>query len=111
MEFLGWSIIFEEDHVCGFKSGTNGDLWFVNSKQQEISDYDDVGVNHISLRVEKRKDIDDVVEFLSHKNIKPLFDTPRDRPEFSASEAETYYQVMFKTIDNILFEIVYIGIK
>jgi hypothetical protein len=31
------------------------------------------------------------------------------RPEFASSEAGTYYQVMFRSPDGILFELVYIG--
>lgn len=108
MSFLGWTVIFEADEVCGYKSGKNGDLWFVKSDTSDISDYDNRGVNHISIRVEKSEDIDAVEGFLKEKDITSLFDTPKHRPEF-AEKNETYYQIMFKTDDNILFEIVYIG--
>lgn len=111
MSFLGWSIIFEMEKVCGYKSGENGDLWFVQSEKEDISDYDNRGVNHVSIRVEQCSDIDKLVTFLKEKNILPLFHTPRHRPEFSSQESEMYYQVMFKTEDNLLFEVVYIGPK
>jgi len=32
MEFIGWNTIFEMDDVVGYRSGTNGDLWFVKSE-------------------------------------------------------------------------------
>jgi hypothetical protein len=31
MEFLGWSVIFANEDTAGFRSGTNGDLWFTDS--------------------------------------------------------------------------------
>lgn len=111
MSCLGWKIIFETDGLIGYTSGKNGDLWFVQSEKNEVSDYDNRGVNHISLQVEESKDVDEVIEFLKSKNVHPLFDTPRHRPEFAAQEDRTYYQVMFATEDNLLFEVVYNGVK
>lgn len=111
MSFLGWNIIFESDDLVGFKTNTNGDLWFVEASEMKTQNYDDIGVNHVSLRVDSQKDIDDIVEFLKERNISTLFGTPQHRPEFSADETQTYYQIMFETPDEILFEIVYIGAK
>src|SRR5689334_1019364 len=66
MTFLGWSLIFESQETvgkyegtAGYKSNTNGDLWFVDSTNKEVSDYDKIGVNHISLRVDTQKDVDE----------------------------------------------------
>jgi hypothetical protein len=109
--FLGWSVIFEMDALAGFKSKKNGDIWFIDAQKKELSDFDKMGMNHLSLRVEKQEDIDEVVNFLKEKKISALFDTPRHRPEFNSEKGQTYYQVMFKTVDNILFEVVYIGLK
>jgi len=111
MIFLGWSIIFETEKVCGFKSGKNGDLWFVNSPKKEVSDFDNLGINHLSISVEESKDVNKIANFLKQKSIELLFGTPKHRPEFVSDKNETYYQVMFKTMDNILFEVVYIGAK
>jgi len=111
MAFLGWSIIFEKENVIGFKSGKNGDLWFVNCPGKDISDYDSRGVNHISIRVDEKEDVDNVADFLKQNAVVLLFGTPKHRPEFVSAKNETYYQVMFKTMDNILFEVVYIGIN
>ena len=68
-------------------------------------------MNHISIRVEGKEDIDKVSDFLWQNSIAALFGTPKHRSEFISAKNETYYQVMFKTVDNILFEIVYIGVK
>ena len=111
MEFMGWNIIFEEKNVVGYKSGTNGDVWFVKTGKNKRVDYDAKGVNHISFRVEKMTDVDRVKKHLEKGGTKMLFDTPRHRPEFSSSKEETYYQIMFESPDKILFEVVYIGKK
>ena len=95
MEFMGWSVIFEGEDVCGYKSGTNGDLWFVKADHNQTTDYDAKGVNHISLRVEKMADIFEMKKYLEKNGIKTLFDTPRHRPEFASTEDQTYYQIMF----------------
>lgn len=111
MDFLGWSVIFEMDSVIGYKSEQNGDIWFVDTLSKKAQDYDNRGLNHIAIKVEKASDIDDTTAFLKKHSLPPLFDTPKHRPEFANSKEETYYQVMFKTPDNLLFEIVYIGPK
>ncbi len=110
MEFMGWKVIFETEGGVGYKSNTNGDLWFVEADTNECSDYDAKGVNHISLRVATMSDVDEVKNHLEKNNISMLFNTPKHRPEFTVSENETYYQIMFETPDKILFEVVYIGL-
>ncbi len=109
MTFLGWSVIFETSDTIGFKSERNGDLWFVDNSSKESIDYDKKGMNHLSIRVEKQSDIDEVVAYLKKNSTQSLFETPRHRPEFTSEPNETYYQVMFTSPDNVLFEIVYIG--
>lgn len=111
MEFMGWKVIFEDKSAVGYKSGSSGDVWFVKTKINKLVDYDAKGVNHISFRVDKITDVDKVKNHLEKNKVKMLFDTPRHRPEFSSSEKETYYQIMFESPDKILFEVVYIGPK
>jgi catechol 2,3-dioxygenase-like lactoylglutathione lyase family enzyme len=111
MSVLGWDIIFETNGLIGFKSKTSGDLWFADTKNKVPADYDAIGVNHLSIRVDEQKDVDTIVNFLKEQTIDSLFHTPRHRPEFSSLENETYYQVIFETPDKIQLEIVYIGEK
>lgn len=111
MEYMGWKVIFEDKYGIGYRSATNGDVWFVKTKKNKTVDYDAKGVNHISFQVDKMTDVDKVKNHLEKNKVKMLFDTPRHRPEFSASEKETYYQIMFESPDKILFEVVYIGKK
>ncbi|MFS8130356.1 MAG: VOC family protein [Candidatus Dojkabacteria bacterium] len=108
--FMGWSSIFEIEDVFGFKSKKNGDIWFVDTERTNKQDYDDIGVNHISLRVDELKNVDEITALLKEKGISTLFGTPKHRTEFT-DESQTYYQIMFESPDKILFEIVYIGAK
>jgi catechol 2,3-dioxygenase-like lactoylglutathione lyase family enzyme len=109
---LGWKVIHEDSDVVGFKSKSNGDLWFYDDgKKKDQTNYDNIGMNHLAIRVENQKDIDALVTYLEKEKVELLFDTPRHRAEFSTSDDETYYQVMFTSPDNILFEVVYIGKK
>ncbi|MDA1317261.1 MAG: hypothetical protein O3B87_04525 [bacterium] len=110
-EFMGWSTIVEGEEVAGYSSGEQGDLWLVKSDSNKSQDYDDIGLNHIALRVDSVAYVDSIKDFLEKKQVKMLFDTPRHRPEFAWTPTGTYYQIMFKSPDNILFEVVYIGEK
>ncbi len=110
--FLGWAPIHEESDTVGYRSKTNGDIWFYDDgKDKEKPNYDSIGMNHLAIRVQTQKDLDSVVTYLNTEGIETLFETPRHREEFASSKEETYYQVMFKSPDNILFEVVYIGEK
>lgn len=111
MEFLGWEVVFEGENMAGYKSGNSVDLWFIDSSSKEKQNYDDIGVNHISVKVENQSDVDDAAKFLEAKRINALFGTPKHRSDFAASEQETYYQIMFESPDRILIEIVYTGLK
>lgn len=109
--FMGWTTIFETDDTIGFNSKKSGDVWFVDSDKKEQTDYDKLGMNHLAIRVENQKDIDELTTFIKGKGLEPKFETPRHRSEFSSSPDETYYQVMFVSPDNILFEAVFIGVN
>lgn len=111
MKLLGWEEIYADETMAGYKSGKIGDLWFIDAQKKEQTDYDKLGVNHFAIRVEKQSDVDEVVEFIKSKEVEPLFETPRHRPDFASSEDETYYQVIFETPDRVQVEIVYIGAK
>lgn len=111
MEFLGWTVIYGDEHMIGFGNAQNGSLWFMSVSDKKPVNYDDLGENHIGINVETQKDVDEAVDFLKRHNVAPLFDTPRHRKEFATSDTNTYYQVMFETPDKILFEVLYSGPK
>lgn len=116
--FLEWSTIVDSDcddgggGMLGVGDANGASLWFGDyGNNGAKNDYDGIGVNHIALAVDGQKDVDATVDYLRGKQVETLFDTPRHRPDFGMGEGQTYYQVMFKSPDNLLFEVVYIGPK
>jgi len=109
--FLEWPTVYEGDGMLGVGGKADDSLWFLEVANGASNDYDGAGVNHIGIAVSTQAEVDQAVAYLAGKGIESLFETPRHRPDFASSETETYYQVMFKSPDNILFEIVYTGPK
>lgn len=108
--FLGWQSVYEVPEMLGLSNGSSS-VWFGNATKSSHNDYDAAGLNHLGIHVDSIADVDATVAYLKSQNVKPLFETPRHRPEFSSEADKTYYQVMFESPDRILFEIVYIGPK
>jgi len=111
MAFLGWSTLYQDDAMLGVGPGEGASLWFAALANSSANDYDGPGVNHIGIATTTQAEVDDTVAYLRSKAIPPLFETPRHRPDFAASDNETYYQVMFESPDRVLFEVVYTGPK
>jgi len=108
---LGWETYHDDETMFG-AGGTNGaSLWFIGSSNGARNDYDGVGVNHIGIGVDSQDEVDAAAVHLLGQQIELLFDTPRHRPEFASNETQTYYQIMFTSPDNLLFEVVYTGPK
>lgn len=109
--FLGWSVIFENEEVIGLAGSNGTDLWFEKGIKDLNNDYDGIGTNHIAITVDHQNEVDLAVEYLKQHNIHGLFGTPRHRPEMVSKPGETMYQIMFESPDKILLEIVYWGPK
>ena len=109
--FLGWHPLYEGEGVLGMGAEGSASLWFVPRASAAANDYDAPGVNHIAIGAESQADIDEAARYLAGAGVAALFETPRHRPEFSAGEDQTYYQVMFESPDRVLFEVVYTGKK
>jgi hypothetical protein len=75
------------------------------------NDYDGPGLNHFAIGTETQADEDTTANYLREQGVELRFETPRHRPEFASGEGNTYYQVMFASPDNLLFEVVYTGPK
>ncbi|MGC4192953.1 MAG: VOC family protein [Thermomicrobiales bacterium] len=107
---LGWAPLHDSEDYLGV-AGTNGvSLWFGAGPHMDVAnDYDGIGANHIALAAESIADVDAFASYLAEKGVPALFETPRHRPDFGMGEGQTYYQVMFTSPDNILWEFVYIG--
>jgi catechol 2,3-dioxygenase-like lactoylglutathione lyase family enzyme len=110
-EFLGWNPIADSPEMFAAEVDGGASLWFMAGLKPQPTDYDGYGVNHIAIHTEAQKDVDAAVDYLKHKQVTCLFETPRHRPDFSNTPVNTYYQVMFESPDHILFEIVYMGKK
>lgn len=108
--FLGWKVIAESPEMVGVLDPNHASLWFAAGLKDTANDYDGIGTNHIAVHVAAQSDVDETVTYLKEHNIACLFNTPCHRPEFSEG-SNTYYQVMFKSPDNLLFEVVYMGPK
>jgi catechol 2,3-dioxygenase-like lactoylglutathione lyase family enzyme len=108
---LDWDSITSGEWGEAFNSAGDVSLWFMAGAKDVASDYDGPGVNHIGLAAGSQAEVDRTAAWLTERGIAHLFETPRHRPDFSSSEENTYYQVMFESPDGILFEHVYIGPK
>ena len=111
MAFLGWRTIYDGDGMLGVAGGHGESLWFLGQAKEVANDYDGPGMNHLGIGTASQADVDAMAAYLAERGVAALFETPRHRPEFSGSEEQTYYQVMFESPDRILFEVVYTGPK
>jgi len=111
LAFLGWNSLYDSAEMLGVACTGGQSLWFGGQTKDVSNDYDGPGMNHLAIAAESPADVDAVASFLTERNVALLFETPRHRPEFSQSEAHTYYQVMFESPDRILLEVVYTGPK
>ncbi len=109
--FLEWPVIHDGDGVLGSAGKSSASIWFIGGAKDAWNDYDGPGVNHIGIPAGSQADVDAVAHYLNNLGVPALFETPRHRPEFASSEADTYYQVMFESPDGVLFEVVYTGPK
>jgi catechol 2,3-dioxygenase-like lactoylglutathione lyase family enzyme len=111
MTCLGWAMIYDSPEMIG-TLGKNGEsLWFSANVKAVSNNYDGPGMNHIGISAPTPADVDTAAEYLTGKGVQMLFGTPRHRPEFSANDNQTYYQIMFESPDRILWEVVYTGPK
>ncbi|MGI8854522.1 MAG: VOC family protein [Thermomicrobiales bacterium] len=111
MAFLGWKTLFENEGMLGVADTSDDSLWFIGQVKAVSNDYDGPGMNHLAIGAESQADVDAVASHLKERGVELLFETPRHRPEFSQSDEQTYYQVMFESPDRILLEVVYTGPK
>lgn len=111
MAFLGWKTLFDSEGMLGVAGKSDDSLWFIGQVKEVTNDYDGPGMNHLAIGAESQADVDAVAAYLTEQGVALLFETPRHRPEFTESDAQTYYQVMFESPDRILLEVVYTGPK
>ena len=109
---LGWKLIHEDEGMLGAIGDGPASLWFTDSiAPGHTASHDGPGLNHIAFAVGSVADVDASARWLKERGVPALYETPRHRPEFSGDPQRTYYQVMFKTPDQIQVEVVYMGLK
>lgn len=108
-QYFNYRVIYETDTMIGL-GDDHGSIWFMKTEGDAASipyNRDGNGLNHLAIHVDSKEDVDKFYkEYMQQKNIKPEFDTPRERPEMG-----TYYQVMFLGPDNLGLEVVYTTFK
>ncbi len=104
---LGFQVPESDGYVSGFGDGVS--LWFIGSDVAEQQDHDHRGVNHISINADAVADVDAAAALLADLETEALFGTPQRRDDFIGGGETDYYQVMFRSPDGILFEVVYTG--
>jgi catechol 2,3-dioxygenase-like lactoylglutathione lyase family enzyme len=109
--YLGWKTIYDGDGMLGVGGKDHSSLWFAGQVKDVSNDYDGPGLNHLGIGAASQAEVDAAAAWLAERGVTALFETPRHRPDFSQSEDDTYYQVMFETPDHILLEVVYTGPK
>ncbi len=110
-QFMGWSLYAEDEKRLAVMDENGTRLWFVSPLKEICNDYDGIGMNHLAVQVDSQTDVDAAADFLETQKVEMLFGTPKHRQEFCLKSGHTYYQIMFETPDELLFEVVYKGLK
>ena len=105
--FLDYRIIVASDDVVGVSNGTT-DFWMVATPPARRATgfhRKNSGLNHVCFGVRERGDVDRfVAEFMRPRSIAPLYDSPREYPEYRPG----YYAVFFEDPDRLKIEIAHV---
>lgn len=105
--YLGYTSIDEGADYLGMSNGT-ADLWLIESELEHRANgfhRKNPGINHLAFGVGSRGAVDQFASgFLAPRAIRPLYDSPREFPEYRPG----YYAVFFEDPDRVKLEIVYI---
>ena len=104
--YFDYKIIDESEEHIGVSNGTT-DFWIIQTESNHLDKKyhrKATGINHISFKVSTKEEVDKFTkEFLTKKGIEPLYNTPKEFPEYH----ENYYAVFFEDPDKIKIEITY----
>jgi catechol 2,3-dioxygenase-like lactoylglutathione lyase family enzyme len=105
--FLRYRVIADTDSVVAASNGTT-DFWLVlvpPDRRRARFHRKNPGLNHLCFGVAGRSDVDRVVtEFLRPRDVAPLYDSPREFPEYRPG----YYAVFFEDPDRLKLEVAYV---
>lgn len=107
LTLLGYKTIIEEKWGFGMSNGGT-DIWVVGTGikfKPNRFHRKNTGLNHVAFGVKSKRDVEQVIEkFLKPRKIKPLYDSPREYPEYEKG----YFAVFFEDPDRVKLEITYI---
>ena len=105
LQYFDYQIIRDrEDCVAGRKAGSP-DLWISATEEKYLSSgfhRKNTGINHFAFHVSGKKEVDRFYnEFLKERNVKHLYSSPKNFPEYT----KDYYAVYFEDPDRIKLEV------
>jgi len=106
LTYLGYRETVNQDWGFAYiNDGTS--MWFENARRGHVEKgyhRKRIGLNHLAFRVGSKEEVDKFCkEFLETNNIKPLYDSPKEYPEYE----QGYYAVYFEDPDRIKLEVAY----
>jgi catechol 2,3-dioxygenase-like lactoylglutathione lyase family enzyme len=105
--YLKYKIVDESPEHIGASNGTT-DFWLIATEEKHKAapfHRKQTGLNHLAFKASSKEEVDQFVnEFLKPKGIQPLYETPKEFPEYHTG----YYAVFFEDPDRIKIEVVYI---
>lgn len=101
---LAWERVYEDDEAAGYSDG-EFTLWIIPAEQSvpEQHTFKAVGFHHFSVRVQEKKQVDQIYKWCAEHNI-TVVDTPAAYPEYN----ENYYAVFFLDPDGMKIEVTYV---
>ena len=105
--YLEYRPVHDEGGVAGFSDGRS-DLWLIGTVAPHRTagfHRKRTGLNHLAFRVGQREEVDRFArEFLRPRGILPLYETPREFPEYRPG----YYAVFFEDPDRVKLEVAHV---
>ena len=105
--YLEYTAIMETRDLLGVSNGTT-DFWMIETpSERRVTPFHrkNTGLNHVAFGAGRREDVDRFVEeFLKPRGIAPLYDSPRDYPEYRTG----YYGVFFEDPDRLKIEFAHV---
>ena len=105
--FLDYRVMAETHDHLGVSNGTT-DFWMVATPAERRGarfHRKNSGLNHVCFGERERGDVDRFVDdFMRPRSIAPLYETPREFPEYRPG----YYAVFFEDLDRLKIEIAHV---
>ena len=105
--YFDYRTIMETRDLLGVSNGTT-DFWMIETPREHRGERfhrKNTGLNHVAFGVAARDDVDRfVAEFMKPRGIAPLYDSPREYPEYRPG----YYGVFFEDPDRLKLEVVHV---